>query len=179
MTIETLARQGEQASHSGLAGLNAAALGKLRSAQMRNCFRHFCDTPDRMEYVAKIGDTVFLNDASARNVSATWYSLESVEGPVVWIAVGSSRATDYAMLRQVARQKVRVLICVGDDIDQLMRDFSGVVPVVEEAFTVEEAVHKAYYNRAEVHRVIFSPACDCGNLNQRLGERYNSEINEL
>lgn len=159
--------------------MDMAKLRQLRNEQMKNCFRHFDATPRRLEYVAKIGDTEFINDAASRNVNATWYSLESMEGPLVWIAVGSAQKANYAMLRQAARQKVRVLICVGDNIDQLMSDFSGVVPTVEEAFTVEEAVHKAYYNRAEVRKVIFSPACDCGGASIRLGERYCNEINEL
>lgn len=159
--------------------MDIAKLSQLRNEQMKNCFRHFDTTPHRLEYVAKIGGTEFINDAAARNVSATWYSLDNIDGPVVWIAVGSSKKENYSMLRQVVQQKVRVLICVGDHIDQLMSDFTSLIPVVEEAFTVEEAVHKAYYNQAEVRKVIFSPACDCGIANKHIGERYCNEINEL
>ena len=179
MSIETIVQENCLQSHAGLADMDVAVLKQLRSRQMKNCFRLLEESPYRMESVAKSRDTEFINDAAARTVSATWFSLKSMAGPVVWIASGGSRSGDYTMLRDIVQQRVEVLVCVGGNTQLLQDTFFGLVPVVETAFTIEEAVHKAFYNKREVHRVLFSPACDEGERNEEWGRRYIHEINEL
>lgn len=179
MSIETIVSKKSLASHDGLASIDAAKLKQLRSDQMRNCFRLFDENHFRMEFVAKIRDTEFYNDALSRNVNATWYTLNTLNGPLVWIAVGSVKETNYTMLQSLARQRVKGLVCVGNHVEQLQEQFKDSIPMIDTAFTIEEAVHKAFYNRMDVQRVLFSPAVDGGEINEQLGERYNNEVNEL
>lgn len=179
MSIENIISKASIASHEGLANIGVAKLKQMRDQQMKSRFLLFDENHFRMEMVAKIRDTEFYNDAIARNVNATWYTMHTINGPVVWIAVGCQKETNYAMLQDVAAQNVRMLICVGNNVQQLQKQFQGRIPVIDTAFTIEEAVHKAFYNSMDVQKVLFSPAVDCGEANEQLGERYNKEVNEL
>ncbi len=179
MSIETIVGNKNHIQHNGLAGLDATKLKNLRNSQLRSCFQRLNENHFRMEFVAKIRESEFYNDAMARNVNATWYTLNTLNGPLVWIAMGSTKATNYSLLQKLAADKVKVLICVGDHTDQLQEQFEGIVPVIETAYTIEEAVHKAFYNSLDVQKILFSPTIDAGTQNETLGKRYNSEINEL
>ncbi len=179
MSIETIVGIRNHTQHEGLAGLDTAKLKQLRNNQLRSCFQRLNENHYRMEYVAKIRESEFYNDAMARNVNATWYTLNTFNGPLVWIAMGSSREINYSLLQKPAAEKVAVLICVGDHTEQLQSQFKDIVPVIETAYTIEEAVHKAFYNSLDIQKIVFSPALDGGNMNETLGNRYNSEINEL
>ncbi len=179
MSIETIVGNKNHIQHNGLAGLDTTKLKNLRNSQLRSCFQRLNENHFRMEYVAKIRESEFYNDAMARNVNATWYTLNTLNGPLVWIAMGSNKDINYSLLQKLAADKVKVLICVGDHTEQLQEQFEGFVPVIETAYTIEEAVHKAFYNSLDVQKILFSPTIDAGSQNETLGNRYNSEINEL
>jgi UDP-N-acetylmuramoylalanine--D-glutamate ligase len=178
MSIENIVSR-SIASHDSLADINVAKLKQLRNNQMRDCFRLLDESHFRMELVAKIRDTEFINDAAARNVNATWYTLHNINGPVVWIALSGAKGTNYTMLQEIAGKKVKELICVGNDTAQMTEQFEDRIPVIDTAFTIEEAVHKAFYNQLNVQKVLFSPAIDCGTINEQIGVRFNNEVNEL
>ena len=86
MTIETLAKQGR--THTGLAGIDTARLKAIRNASLRACFNRLEDTRYRLEFVARIQGREYINDAAARSINSTWYSLESMTGGIIWIACG-------------------------------------------------------------------------------------------
>ncbi len=179
MSIETIVGAHHHIQHNGLAALDTAKLKNLRDSQLRNCFQRLNENHFRMEYVAKIRESEFYNDAMARNVNATWYTLNTLNGPLVWIVMGSSKPSNYSLLKKLAADKVKILICVGDHTEALQEQFFDIVPVVETAYTIEEAVHKAFYNKLDVQKILFSPAANGESQNEVWGSRYNKEVNEL
>lgn len=176
MTIETLAKQGT--NHTSLAGLDTAKLKSMRNAALRSCFQKLEETRYRQEFVARILDREYINDAGARTVDATWYALESIQGGLVWIVCGTEAATDYSRLVPVALRKVRMMLVLGP-AGQLKQAFSGAVPVIEECHSMRDALHKAYLYDASDVKVLFSPACNDGTPTSALGEAFRSEVNEL
>ena len=119
MSIEQLATQGRDRLHGGLASVDTALLRHMRDKALRSCFRRLEETSHRMEHVATIHHKEYINDAAARSVNATLYTLQRIAGPVVWIAFGGDAAADYSVLQPVALRKVGKLICVGDDCHTL------------------------------------------------------------
>lgn len=176
MNIETLAHGGR--TTTGLAGLDTAKLKAMRNASLRECFHLMEDTHYRMEFVARILEREYIDDAAARTVNATWYSLERVQGGIIWIATGCEHEVDYSRLEPVVLRKVRMLLVLGPDA-QLRKAFSGVVPTIEACHSMAEAVHKAYNYESMDVRVLFSPACDDGTPTEALGEAFKTEVNEL
>lgn len=179
MSIETLAKQGRDRVHSGLAAIDSTRLRQMRNSQLRSCFARFDESSYRMEFVARIHGKEFVNDAAARSINATWYTLENTEGSIIWIASGDDNRTDYSPLRSVALRKVRMLLCVGDDNRRLHEAFKGVIPAIVDADSIGSAVHKACYSNLEHAKVIYSPATEGYLSTEQAGEVYRHEVNEL
>ena len=176
MTIETLTKQSN--AHTGLAGIDTTRLKAIRNASLRACFSRMDDTRNRMEFVARILDREYINDAAACTVNATWYTLESLQGGLVWIVCGTDAATDYSRLVPVALRKVRMMVILGPDA-QLREAFGGKVPCIESCRTMGEALHKAYRYESSDVRVVFSPACNDGTPTEALADAFSREVNEL
>ena len=176
MTIETLTKQNK--TQTGLAGIDTVRLKAIRNASLRTCFNRLEDTRNRMEFVARILDREYINDAAARTVNATWYTLESLEGGLIWIACGSNSEIDYSRLLPVALRKVRMMLVIGPDA-QLRQAFNGAVPSIVSCSTMAEALHRAYLYESNDVRVVFSPACNDGTPSEALGDAFSHEVNEL
>lgn len=180
MTTDTLTRQGQDRTHTGLAGIDTAKLKAMRNAQLRSCFNHFDELPYRREFVARVRGREYINDASSRNVNATWYTLESLQGGLIWIAMGDPSDADYSRLVPAALRKVRQLLIVGHNGERLERAFEGIIPDIVVVDTLAEALqHAYYYNEADSVRVVFSPACQSATPSTELGEQFKHEVNEL
>ena len=179
MTIETLAVQGRDRIHTGLAGIDTQRLKAIRNASLRACFNRLEETRYRMEFVARVYGREYINDAAARTINATWYSLESLRGGLIWIADAPKADADYSRLVPPALRKVRMLLMVGGDNERMRKSFSGVIPAIEACPTMADALQKAYHYEADDVKVLYSPACDNGQPVEERGEAFRHEVNEL
>lgn len=179
MSIELLAKQGRDRVHGGLASIDSAKLRQLRDQSIRSCFTRLEETSNRMEHVARIYSKVFVNDAAARSINATYYTLQNTEGNIVWIAFGDDKTADYTRLRALVMLKVSMLICVGSDNSHIINQLEGCVPAIKEFDTISAAVHHACYYAAENSKVIFSPATSQGPSSEEASRIYRHEVNEL
>ncbi|MBQ3787688.1 MAG: hypothetical protein II849_02640 [Bacteroidales bacterium] len=179
MTIETLAKQGRDRIHTGLAGIDTQRLKAMRNASLRACFNRLEETRYRMEFVARVCGREYINDAASRSVNATWYSLESIPGGIIWIADAPQKDADYGRLVPSALRKVRMLLVVGDNSKCMRKTFAGVIPIIEDCPSIADALQKAYRYEAEDVKVLFSPACDNGTDVEEEGEVFRHEVNEL
>lgn len=179
MSIELLAKQGRTRIYGGLAAVETSRLRQMRDNAMRSCFSRIEETACRMEHVAHIHGKEYINDAASVSVNATWYTLEKLDGGVVWIALGDDNQTDYTRLRPLALRKVRMLICVGRDNSNLHRAFSGVVPEIIDAGSLAAAVQTSCYCGIDQAKVLLSPATHPGTSVQELGHEYCHQVNEL
>ncbi|MBR1792756.1 MAG: hypothetical protein IJ764_03865 [Bacteroidales bacterium] len=179
MTIDVLAKQGRKQIPTTLAEVNTNRLKQMRNAGLRSCFEHFNEMRYRMEFVARINGKTFINDASSRNVNATWFTLESMNGSLIWIANGNDSTANYSRLRPAALRKVHILYCVGDNNENLHKSFEGIIPTIIDVPTLGEAVNQAFYSDMETASVVYSPASDNGLTAKENGERFRMEVNEL
>ena len=99
--------------HGSLASVDTALLRQMRDSALRSCFRRMDETAHRMEHVATIHGKEYINDAAARSVNATLYTMQNITGPVVWIAMAADDLANYTPLQTIALRKVDMLICVG------------------------------------------------------------------
>ena len=177
MNIETLATQGREKVYNGLAGIDVDKLKKLRNKNLIRCFTHFDKEPYRLQFTARIHGMEFINDAMSRTPNATWYSLETMDKAVIWIANGNT--TDFTTLIPLALRKIRMLICVGNDNTRLHDVFSGIIPTITDVKSIKEAVNTALYSDIENAAVLFSPACENGIPATEQGKEYQREVFDL
>lgn len=179
MGIETITRQISSRNRTSMAAIDRTQLIKIRNQGLRDCFKHLDDIPHKMEFVARIQDKRFVDDAASCNVNATWYALESTEGPIVWIANGSDGQVDYRKLKTCVSQKVKAILCVGGNTESLHQAFDGVVPQVIDCPSMERAVNLALYGNIETATVIYSPSTNHGVSIKEAGAAFRREVCEL
>lgn len=179
MTIETLAKQGRDRIHTGLAGIDTQRLKAMRNASLRACFNRLEETRYRMEFVARVRGREYINDAASRSINSTWYTLESTQGGLIWIADAPTVDADYSRLVPTALRKVRMLLILGGDSERLRKTFSGIIPVIEACPSMADALRRAYRYEADDVKVLYSPACDnCSDVVDE-GEEFRHQVNEL
>ena len=81
-----------------------------------------------MEFVAERGGVTYIDDSKGTNVAAVVEALAAVRAPIILIAGGMDKGGDYAPLRALLGEKVRLLILIGAARDT-MRPTAAMIPV--------------------------------------------------
>ena len=144
---------------NAMAATTVANLLKIRKETIRKSLEHFQAVEHRLEHVLKINKVNYINDSKATNVNATYYALESMESPTVWIVGGVDKGNDYADLTKVVNKRVKAIICLGLNNLKIMDHFENVVEYIVEAKSMDEAVNAAYKISSSGDCVLLSPAC--------------------
>ena len=126
-----------------------------------------------MESVLKINGVQYINDSKATNVNATYYALESMSAPTVWIVGGVDKGNDYLDLMPLVREKVKAIVCLGLENDKIVQTFHNVVDLIVETAGAEEAVKVAYKIAEKGDNVLLSPACASFDLFENYEDRGN------
>jgi len=130
----------------------------LPVSRMREAICGYCPQPHRCEFVAEVGGVTYINDSKATNVDAVEKALRSLPGRSVLIAGGRDKSLDYASLKEVVVEKVKLAVLIGEAQDKMWHAWSKAVPCVR-AFSMEEAVRVAASHARRGDTVLLSPAC--------------------
>jgi UDP-N-acetylmuramoylalanine--D-glutamate ligase len=173
MSIHELAQQGKHNAYNSMASSIAGRVLEIRKEIIRESLSDFQNVEHRLEHVASVHGIKFINDSKATNVNSTWYALESMEEPTIWIAGGVDKGNDYTMLEALVKSKVAGIVCLGKDNSKLHAAFEGVVENIWDASTAEEAVGLAYRMAKKGNNVLLSPSCASFDLFENYEERGN------
>ncbi|MCB0760237.1 MAG: UDP-N-acetylmuramoyl-L-alanine--D-glutamate ligase [Flavobacteriales bacterium] len=171
MSIHDLALKGKHNLFNSMASGVAGRILELRKEVVRDSLTHFENIEHRLEFVAKVAGITFINDSKATNVNSTWYALESMDKPVIWIAGGVDKGNDYNELMPLVQERVKALICLGKDNSKLHEAFGGVVDQIVDAESAQEAVNLAYELGYKGDAVLLSPACASFDLFESYEDR--------
>ena len=171
MSVADLALRGKHNQYNSMAAGITGSVLKIRNEMIRESLMDFQGVEHRLEKVLTVHGIQFINDSKATNVNSTWYALESLTTRAVWIAGGIDKGNDYADLVDLARDKVKALICLGKDNEKLHRAFGDHIETVIDASSMEEAVQQAYYLADKGETVLLSPACASFDLFENFEER--------
>ena len=177
-----LALQGRHNIYNSMAASIAASVAQIKKEVIRQCLANFKGVEHRLEKVLSVRGMEFINDSKATNVNSTWYALECIQSPIIWLAGGTDKGNDYAALQSLAEEKVKVLICLGVDNKKLVEFFSGIIPTIVEVSTMEEAVKTAYQLGIKGDSVLLSPACasfDRFNNYEDRGNQFKEFVRNL
>ena len=174
MTLETLALQGHPGIHSSMAASITARIKEVRSTLIKECFSDFQHTDHRMEVVTNVHGIEFINDSRSTNLNSTWFTLESMVKPVIWIAGGMDTCMDYSQLKSLLRAKVKSIIFLGMDSSRLISSMADLDIPVTDAASMEEAVELAYDAGNIGDVVLLSPGCASFDLFKNYEERGNA-----
>ncbi|MDO7613943.1 MAG: UDP-N-acetylmuramoyl-L-alanine--D-glutamate ligase [Crocinitomicaceae bacterium] len=173
MSIHDLALKGKHNTQNSLAAGIAARIVEIRKDIVRQSLEDFVNVEHRLEFVAKINGVEFINDSKATNINSTWFALESMEKPTVWIVGGVDKGNDYNELLSLVDEKVKAIICLGENNDKIKEAFQSKVETLVEARDAVEAVAYAYRLARKDDSVLLSPACASFDLFESYEDRGN------
>jgi UDP-N-acetylmuramoylalanine--D-glutamate ligase len=182
MSISTLALKGKHNTKNAMAAALTASLLKVRKETIRESLEDFEGVEHRLESVLKINGVQYINDSKATNINATFYALESMKDPTVWIVGGVDKGNDYLDLMPLVREKVKAIICLGIDNHKIVQAFNNVVDLIVETAGAEEAVKVAYKIAEKGDSVLLSPACASFDLFENYedrGNKFKQAVREL
>ncbi|MEE3035425.1 MAG: UDP-N-acetylmuramoyl-L-alanine--D-glutamate ligase [Bacteroidota bacterium] len=167
---------------NAMAAVTIANLFDISKDKIRESLTNFKGAPHRLEPVLKIQNVKYINDSKATNVNAAFFALESINTPTVWIAGGIDKGNDYEPLLPLVREKVRAIICLGENNEKLFETFYPIIDLMVEVKTMSEAVKIAHNIAKRNDHVLLSPACASFDLfknYQDRGEQFKKAVKSL
>jgi len=171
MRIHDLAQQGKHNAYNSMASGIAARLLDIRKEIIRESLSDFQNVEHRLEFVTKVHGIEFINDSKATNVNSTWFALESMQKPTIWIAGGVDKGNDYSILEGLVKQKVVGIVCLGEKNKKINKAFGHIVNDIHNANSAQEAVRISYQLAKKGYAVLLSPACASFDLFDNYEER--------
>ncbi len=170
--------KGRHNLYNAMAATLAAMRVGLSSEQIAKGLESFPQVEHRLESVCEREGVLYINDSKATNIDSSWYALDSMTRPVVWIAGGTDKGNDYSILDELVRERVKVLVCMGVDNSKLIEHFSPIVRV-EDSHSMEECVDLCRKLAEPGDVVLLSPCCASFDLFKNFedrGERFKREV---
>jgi UDP-N-acetylmuramoylalanine--D-glutamate ligase len=141
----------------------------------------FPGLPHRLEWVANIAGVDFYDDSKGTNVGAVASSLAFFKQPVILIAGGRDKDSDFHLLSPLIRERVKALVLMGETRELLARTWNGLVPAYL-ADDMRTAVTRAWELARPGEVVLLSPACASFDMfidYAQRGKTFQKEVEEL
>ncbi len=171
MPTTSLTLEGKHNIKNAMAASTVAHLLKIRKHTIRESLENFHGAEHRLEHVLRINKVQYINDSKATNVNATYYALESMDAPTVWIVGGEDKGNNYNGLFPFVNEKVKAIICLGVDNRKLLQTFGNMVDIIVETQFMSEAIKIAYKIAEAGDNVLLSPACASFDLFENFEDR--------
>lgn len=182
MSILDISLQGSHNTYNSMAAALAGTVVNIRNEKIRESLADFKGVEHRLERFLKVHGIEFINDSKATNINSTWYALESMTQPTVWIVGGIDKGNDYSTLFELVKNKVKAIVCLGTDNSRILEAFSSIGIDMVETQSMEDAVRSAYYLAKNGDTVLLSPACASFDLFENYedrGRQFKDAVRDL
>jgi UDP-N-acetylmuramoylalanine--D-glutamate ligase len=173
MSVDDFTLKGKHNQYNSMAASMAATAVDIRKEKIREALQTFESLEHRMEPAGVVKGVTFINDSKATNVNSTWYALESMNNPVILILGGVDKGNDYSLLKELVKEKVKAIVCMGTENRKIHEAFGDIVSLMVNTENAQEAVQAAFHfaNKGDV--VLLSPACASFDLFKNYEDRGN------
>ncbi len=150
-------KDGETSNSNQLAVIEVARILGVSDEVTEKVFQEFEGVEHRLEMVRLLEGVEYINDSKSTTVESGRWALERMQKPAILIAGGSDKHMDYTPLRELVRQKVRVLVAMGVIKGQLKDTFADVVRVEVVQGGLDTALACARHLARQGDCLLFSP----------------------
>lgn len=151
-------------------------------SERRNRLSQLGNIEHRLEYVDRVNGVEYINDAKSSDVNSTWYSLDNLDQPVIWIMSSSQFENDMEAYAEVDLHNVKAMIIMGNNQEALRNVFSERIELIGQVNTMMEAVEHAQLIAENGEVVLFSPACsdfDTFKNFKDAGQQFRKAVREM
>lgn len=171
MNVNDFAIKGKHNQYNSMAAAVCAEVIGIRKEKIRDSLQTFAGLEHRMSSVLTIKGVEFINDSKATNVNSTWYALETMTKPVILILGGVDKGNDYSFIRDLVKEKVKAIVCLGIDNTKIHKAFSKEIQLMVNTESMKEAVQAAFHFAVNGDVVLLSPACASFDLFKNYEDR--------
>lgn len=183
MAVKDIGIRGAHNLENALAAVAAAWVMGVRSEPLAKVLHEFSGVVHRMEFVAEINGVRFINDSKGTNPDAAMKALDSYNEPVVLIAGGKNKGSDFDQFAQKIKAKTRALVLVGQCAEQIKEQVEKVgYNNIKMAQTFTQAVKMAAAEAQKGEVVLLSPACaswDMFNSYEERGDLFKEVVGQI
>ncbi len=170
--ISNLGIRGIHNLENALASAAAGILAGCSQHVIESSLKSFTGLEHRMEFVREIDGVKYINDSKGTNVGAVIKSIESYNEPLILIAGGRDKGSDFSPLRPLIRERVKRLILIGEAGGKIS-DAAGGGTETSFASSLKEAVSIAHREAVNGDIVLLSPACASFDMFRNFEDRGN------
>ncbi|RUS48435.1 UDP-N-acetylmuramoyl-L-alanine--D-glutamate ligase [Cohnella sp. AR92] len=165
--VERLGIPGRHNAANALAAIAIALAAGAQPERLKEPLESFRGVEHRLEFVGTFGGVKYYNDSKATNPTATTMSVSSLPAPLILIAGGLDRGSDYMELLPFFRDRLQGIVLLGETREKIRKvaEAAGltavkvVEPVGDAADTLRLAVKEAAAMASPGDTVLLSPAC--------------------
>ena len=158
LPVEAITLAGAHNLENVLAAVCIASLAGCPPEKIREAVGAFKAVEHRLEFVAEIAGVRYFNDSKATNVDATIKALESFPANIHLILGGKDKGSDYSVLNDLLRQRVKRVYTIGAAADKIASQIGPAAEIVA-AGTLETAIRRAAATAIAGDIVLLAPAC--------------------
>lgn len=172
MSVDELGLLGSHNQMNSMAAILAAMIMGIDLETIKETLHNFKGLPHRMEFIQELNGVKYYNDSKATNVDSVQYALKSFSDPVVLIAGGKDKDSDFTLLKENIKKHVKEIILIGDAAEKMEKAWCKIKPV-HHAKSLKDAVEisSRISNSGDV--VLLSPACASFDMFQNFEDRGN------
>lgn len=148
----------ENLNSNFLAALAVAKIFGLNREKCLEIFKDFKGIEHRLEWVRNIEEVDFINDSKSTTVEATVWALSNINKPIIMIAGGKDKGSDFSTIKKLISRKVKELILIGDAKSKIKKALEGATKI-SESETLKDSVNLAYQDAKRGDCILLSPMC--------------------
>ena len=158
MSVGDFSVKGKHNQYNAMAAGLSAVVMDIRKEKIRTAVQTFQSLEHRLETVATIRGVEFVNDSKATNTNSTWFALESMTKPTILILGGVDKGNDYSFIKDLVKEKVKAIVCLGKDNRKIHEAFGNEVQIMVNTANARDAVEAAFHFADKGDVVLLSPA---------------------
>lgn len=180
MPREEIPLPGEHNVQNVMAALLAALAVGCNPESLRDAVRSFEPMPHRLRTVAEIDGVRYVDDSKSTNPGSVIAALLTYDAPIVLIAGGRSKGTDFSAMGAEMRRRAAALVAIGEAGPEIIRAARGLRSV--SADSMDDAVRRARELAVPGGVVLLSPGCasfDMFASAEDRGDRFAAAVQAL
>jgi UDP-N-acetylmuramoylalanine--D-glutamate ligase len=165
---------------NAMAALLAALAVGCAVPALREAIASFEPMPHRLTTIADFDGVRYVDDSKSTNPAAVIAALQTFDGPIVLIAGGRAKGTEFSEMGSAIRERATALVAIGESANEICQAASGVTSFV--AASMEEAVNRARELAPAGAVVLLSPGCasfDMFASAEDRGDRFAAAVEAL
>ena len=180
ISLEEIKIQGAHNLENAMSASLIALISGQSYGPVRDVLKTFSGLEHRLEFVREINGIQFMNDSKATNIGAVEKSLEGLDH-VILIMGGMDKGSDFAVLHDLVKRRVKRLIVIGEAQEIIERALRGSAEILR-AEDLRDAVALSVREASAGDTVLLSPGCasfDMFKDFEERGRRFKEIVKEV